>query len=62
MHAVTFQRGFAGWIEETHLNNGLKLLACSDALIATAGDFPPLLFHGNDLAGGTGCQSLAETH
>lgn len=40
MRAVAFQRGFAEWIGETHLNRGLKLRACSDALIATAGYFP----------------------
>lgn len=44
MHTVAFQRGFAEWIGETHLNQGLKLGACSDALIATAGYFPLLLF------------------
>ncbi len=44
MHTVAFQRGFAEWIGETHLNQGLKLWACSDALIATAGYFPLLLF------------------
>ncbi len=44
MHAVAFQWGFAEWIGETHLNQGLKLKACSDAPIATAGYSPLLLY------------------
>ncbi len=43
MHAVAFQRGFAEWIGETHLNQGLKLKAFSDAPIATASYSPSLL-------------------
>lgn len=68
MHTVAFQRGFAEWIGETHLNQGLKLRACSDALIVTAGYFPLLLFcvsweRMSELlmATDTGCQP-AETH
>lgn len=41
--SAAFQRGFAERIGETHLNQGLKLRACSDALIATAGYSPLLL-------------------
>lgn len=44
LRAATFQQGFAGQIGETHLNQGLKLGACSDALIATTDFFLLLLF------------------
>lgn len=43
VYTVAFQWGFAEWIGETHLNRGLKLQACSDALIATV-SYLPLLF------------------
>ncbi|KAK2817549.1 hypothetical protein Q5P01_025740 [Channa striata] len=39
MCTVAFQRGFAERIGETHLNWGLKLRACSDALIVNTGYF-----------------------
>lgn len=54
MHAVTFQQGFAEWIGETHLNQGLKLLACSDALITKLATSLRcrFVFHGNNCQNG----------
>lgn len=42
MYTVAFRWGFAEWMGETHLNRGLKVQACSDALIAIVGYFPRL--------------------